>query len=67
MTAKLDKALAAHQSELRGWVTLLHEDQSKVDDAVVGWAEARRSGPSPWACSRTPTTSNTGCTGTAPT
>ena len=40
LTAKLDKALADHKKdELRSWVTLLHEDQSKLDADVVKWAK----------------------------
>jgi hypothetical protein len=40
LTARLDKALAEYgKNELRGWVTLLHEDQSKVDADVVKWAK----------------------------
>src|SRR3954462_5039059 len=39
LTAGLDKALADHKkAELRAWVTLLHEDQSKLDDDVLKWA-----------------------------
>ncbi len=40
LTAKLDKALADHKKgELRSWVTILHEDQSKLDADVVKWAK----------------------------
>lgn len=39
LAAKLDKALAAHKAaELRGWLTLLAPDQSKIDAEVVTWA-----------------------------
>lgn len=40
LVAGVDKALADHKkSELRAWVTLLHEDQSKVDGDVLKWAK----------------------------
>jgi hypothetical protein len=40
LTGKLDKALAEYRkNDLRAWVTLLHEDQSKIDDDVVKWAK----------------------------
>jgi hypothetical protein len=40
LVGKLDKALADHKAaELRAWVTLLAEDQSKVDADVVAWAK----------------------------
>jgi hypothetical protein len=40
LTAGLDAALAAHKkAELRAWVTILHEDQSKLDDDVLKWAK----------------------------
>jgi hypothetical protein len=36
----LDKALADHKkTELRAWLTLLHEDQSKIDAEVQVWAK----------------------------
>src|SRR3954471_2904671 len=36
LPAGLDKALNDHKkAELRAWVTLLHEDQSKIDDDVL--------------------------------
>jgi hypothetical protein len=38
LVAKLDGALADHRkSELRAWVTILHEDQSKLDADVLKW------------------------------
>src|SRR4051794_35259269 len=43
LAAKLDKALADHKAaELRSWLTLLAEDQSKIDDAIVTWARKNR-------------------------
>lgn len=40
LTAKLDKAVADHtKAELRAWVTLLHDDQNKLDADVVKWAK----------------------------
>ncbi len=40
LAAKLDAAAAAHKAaELRTWITLLAEDQSKVDAAVLAWAK----------------------------
>jgi len=40
LTAGLDKAVAEHKkAELRAWVTILHEDQSKIDDDVLKWAK----------------------------
>jgi hypothetical protein len=37
----VDKALIDHKkAELRGWVTLLHEDQSEIDPKVVKWAKS---------------------------
>jgi hypothetical protein len=40
LVAGLDRALAAHKkSELRAWLTLLHDDQSKVDPAVLAWVK----------------------------
>src|SRR3954451_22762071 len=40
LAAGLDKAFADNKKiYLRAWVTLLHEDQSKIDDAVLGWAK----------------------------
>ena len=39
LAAKIDAALAAHKaSELRSWVTVLAEDQSKLDATVATWA-----------------------------
>ena len=40
LTAGLDKALAANKkADLRAWVTVLHEDQSKLDPKVQAWAK----------------------------
>jgi hypothetical protein len=40
LTAGLDKARTQYQkNELRGWVTLLHADQSKLDAEVLAWAK----------------------------
>jgi hypothetical protein len=40
LAAGLDRALAEHKkSELRAWVTVLHEDQSKLDAEVLRWAK----------------------------
>jgi hypothetical protein len=40
LVAGLDKALAEHKkAELRGWVTLLHDDQSAFDPQVVKWGK----------------------------
>jgi hypothetical protein len=40
LAGKLDQALADQKkAELRAWVTVLHEDQSKLDADVVAWAK----------------------------
>jgi len=40
LVAGLDKALAEHKkSELRAWLTLLHDDQSAIDADVLKWAK----------------------------
>jgi len=40
LTAGLDKALGEYsKNELRVWVTILHDDQSKIDADVLGWAK----------------------------
>ncbi len=40
LAGKLDQALADHKkAELRAWVTVLHEDQNKLDADVVAWAK----------------------------
>jgi hypothetical protein len=40
LAAGLDRALAEQRkSELRGWVTVLHGDQSKLDADVLKWAK----------------------------
>lgn len=40
LTAGLDRALGEYaKNELRGWVSILHEDQSKLDGDVVRWAK----------------------------
>src|SRR5262245_19875434 len=40
LAAGLDKALAANKkAQLRAWVTVLHEDQSKLDARVLAWAK----------------------------
>ncbi len=39
LAAALEGALADYKkNDLRGWLTLLHADQSKVDAAVLAWA-----------------------------
>src|SRR5262249_38591290 len=48
LVAGLDKAVAANKkAELRSWVTILHEDQSKLDAKVLAWVKknAIRTGP----------------------
>jgi len=38
--AELDKALGEYKkNDLRSWLTLLHEDQSKIDADVLKWAK----------------------------
>ena len=40
LVAGLDRALVQYKkNDLRGWVTLLHEDQSKIDPEVRKWAK----------------------------
>jgi hypothetical protein len=40
LAAELDKALTEYKkNDLRAWVTLLHEDQSKIDADVLKWAK----------------------------
>jgi hypothetical protein len=40
LTAAIDKALAEYRkNDLRGWVTILHDDQSKLDADVLAWAK----------------------------
>jgi hypothetical protein len=40
LTSGLDKALAEYRkNELRVWVSLLHEDQSKIDSEVLAWVK----------------------------
>src|SRR5262245_38428696 len=40
LAAGLDRAMATYaKNELRSWVTVLHEDQSKPDPEVVRWAK----------------------------
>ena len=40
LVRRLDKALAEHKkADLRGWVTLLHDDQSAFDPQVVKWGK----------------------------
>jgi hypothetical protein len=40
LSAGLDKALAEYRkNDLRAWVTILHEDQSKLDADVLKWAK----------------------------
>jgi hypothetical protein len=40
LTLQLDKALADHKAAgLRGWVTLLHDDQPSFDAKVVKWSQ----------------------------
>lgn len=43
LMTKLDKAVADHRKEeLRSWLTLLAEDQSKLDAGIVGWSRKHR-------------------------
>jgi hypothetical protein len=36
----VDKALDVHKtSDLRGWITFLHDDQASIDDKIVKWAK----------------------------
>lgn len=43
LASRLDKALSDHKSaEFRSWVTLLADDQSKIDGEIVGWARKHR-------------------------
>src|SRR5262249_48611514 len=40
LVAGLDRALAEYKkNDLRGWGTILHEDQSKLDPEVLKWAK----------------------------
>jgi hypothetical protein len=40
LSAQLDRALADYKkNDLRAWVTLLHEDQSKIDADVLKWVK----------------------------
>ncbi|MFO0879543.1 MAG: hypothetical protein U0840_19535 [Gemmataceae bacterium] len=40
LASKLDRALADYsKNDLRVWLTLLHDDQSKIDADVVAWAK----------------------------
>src|SRR5947209_2209047 len=40
LAAGLDRALAEYRkNDLRGWVTVLHPDQSKLDASVLRWAK----------------------------
>jgi hypothetical protein len=40
LAAGLDRALVEYKkNDLRSWVTLLHEDQSKIDPDVLKWAK----------------------------
>jgi hypothetical protein len=40
LAAGLDRAVVEHKkADLRAWVTILHEDQSKLDDDVLKWAK----------------------------
>jgi hypothetical protein len=40
LAAGIDRALAEYKkNDLRAWVTLLHEDQSKIDPDVLKWAK----------------------------
>jgi hypothetical protein len=40
LVAGLDRALADYKkNDLRAWVTLLHDDQSKIDPDVLKWAK----------------------------
>jgi hypothetical protein len=41
LVAKLDAAVAEHKkNDLRAWLTVLHEDQSKLDADVLKWYKA---------------------------
>ncbi|MFQ3650212.1 MAG: hypothetical protein SNJ75_07760, partial [Gemmataceae bacterium] len=42
LVRKLDQAVITHQAaELRGWVTLLAEDESKLNKTIVDWERKR--------------------------
>lgn len=50
LVSKLDRSLTEHQSvELRGWVTFLAEDQTKLDPKVVEWSKKSATGNVPLA------------------
>jgi hypothetical protein len=43
LVTKLDAAVAENKkAELRSWLTLLAEDQSKLDEAILAWARKYR-------------------------
>ncbi|MGL4550656.1 MAG: hypothetical protein ACRC33_05675 [Gemmataceae bacterium] len=43
LATRLDRAVGEHKKdELRSWLTLLAEDQSKLDGAIVAWAREHR-------------------------
>jgi hypothetical protein len=43
LAAGLDKALAEYKkNDLRSWITLLHDDQSKIDPDVLKWAKKHK-------------------------
>jgi hypothetical protein len=40
LSVQLDRALVEYKkNDLRAWVTILHEDQSKIDAGVLKWAK----------------------------
>jgi hypothetical protein len=46
----VDKALADHKTaDLRAWMTVLHEDQAKIDAKIVKWAQHHAVGTVPIA------------------
>lgn len=50
LVRRLDQLLVDHKAaELRGWVTLLHEDATAFDPEVVQWSKQHRTGSVPIA------------------
>ncbi len=43
LASQLDRALAEYKkNDLRGWITLLHKDQSQIDAEVLQWAKKHK-------------------------
>jgi hypothetical protein len=43
LAAQLDRALADYKkNDMRAWITLLHEDQSRIDADVLKWAKKHK-------------------------